>query len=195
MRKKHFFAQLLKYFLIVASLALVATVGDLTGNPFLQAIAGFAWPWLWVGFAAPFFFKSWSPVVAVILGGLMTGVGLDINVVFDMTIPPDQAGTTTPVMEMIAWMIVGTPVGAATALLGACARKTGWWSVAGTTVFGAIIAYGYYWEYSENYRVKLQLKGVSLWDNLTDYPQWIWAGVLAVINIVVLVRIARKGMN
>ena len=141
---------------------------------------------------APFFFKSWSPVVAVILGGLMTGVGLDINVVFDMTILSDYAGTT-PVMEMIAWMIVGTPVGAATALLGACARKTGWWSVAGTTVFGVIIAYGYYWEYSENYRVTLQLKGVSLWDNLTDYPQWIWAGVLAVINIVVLVRIARKG--
>ncbi|KAA8724000.1 hypothetical protein [Corynebacterium spheniscorum] len=121
----------------------------------------------------------------------MTGLGLVVNVFFDMAILPDQAGTATPLMKSVAWMIAGCSVGAAMAILGVLARRNGWWSVAGTTVFGACVAYGYYWEYTRNYR--RHFEGKPLLENLGDYPQWIWAGALAIINILALVWIARKG--
>lgn len=189
--RKYSIAQFLAYVLAVIVLAFVATWGDYTGQPLFLAVASFAWPWLWVGFAAPLVCRSWPPVAVVILGGLMTGLGLVVNVFFDMAILPDQAGTATPLMESMAWMIVGCPVGAATAILGVLARRNGWWSAAGTIIFGTCIAYGYYWEYTRNYR--RHFEGRPLLENLGDYPQWIWAGALAIINILVLVWIARKG--
>lgn len=189
--RKYPIAQFLAYVLAVIVLAFVATWGDYTGQPLFLAVASFAWPWLWVGFAAPLVCRSWPPVAVVILGGLMTGLGLVVNVFFDMAILPDQAGTATPLMESVAWMIVGCPVGATTAMLGVLARRNGWWSAAGTIIFGTCIAYGYYWEYTRNYR--RHFEGKPLLENLGDYPQWIWAGALAIINILVLVWIARKG--
>lgn len=189
--RKYSIAQFLAYVLAVIVLAFVATWADYTGQPLFLAVASFAWPWLWVGFAAPLVCRSWPPVAVVILGGLMTGLGLVANVCFDMAILPDQAGTATPLMESMAWMIVGCPVGAATVILGVLARRNGWWSAAGTIIFGTCIAYGYYWEYTRNYR--RHFEGRPLLGNLGDYPQWIWAGALAIINILVLVWIARKG--
>lgn len=189
--RKYSIPQLLAYVLAVIVLAFVATWADYTGQPLFLAVASFAWPWLWVGFAAPLVCRSWPPVAVVILGGLMTGLGLVANVFFDMVILPDQAGTATPLMESMAWMIFGCPVGAATAILGVLARRNGCWPVGGTIIFGTCVAYGYYWEYTKNYR--RHFEGKPLLENLGDYPQWIWAGVLAIINILVLVWIARKG--
>lgn len=189
--RKYSIPQFLAYVLAVIVLAFVATWADYTGQPLFLAVASFAWPWLWVGFAAPLVCRSWPPVAVVILGGLMTGLGLVANVCFDMAILPNQAGKETPLMTSVGWMIFGSPIGAATAILGVLARRNGWWSVAGTTVFGACVAYGYYWEYTRNYR--RHFEGKPLLENLGDYPQWIWAGALAIINILVLVWIARKG--